>query len=329
MVAVFTGTGLGLFNTSLTQLGGSSGGSSGLGQLRGGQSVNLATGNLVLQELDENLLVRGLSATLLRTYNSRGTVAGQGQDGWVTGFERRVTLSGALFDAASTVSLTKGDGQTQVFVYKSDNVYVSTDGAGAHDTLLWDGDFWNYVDGEKTRHEIYGDESVNGRLLGFTDFKNFSLASTEFTLLYDSSGRVLEVRAGNGSDSTADAIVFAYNAAGQLSSISTREGGTLKGQVSYGYENANGSGRLVWVQTDLTPEITTDNAWDGTTAANNNGKRFRTSYQNNLIDDRVRAYSNTAEGQVQSRRDGTWKQINNVYQFAEGDADALGSRRLR
>ena len=45
MSAVFTGNGLGLFNTSLSQLG--YGGGAGVGQGRDAQYVNVATGNLV------------------------------------------------------------------------------------------------------------------------------------------------------------------------------------------------------------------------------------------------------------------------------------------
>ena len=93
MAAVFTGTGLGLFNSSYTQLGGASGGSGRLGQSNSRYYVNLASGNLVLQDIDETILTRGLPVSMLRTYNSQGTVAGQGQDGWMSAFERRVMPS--------------------------------------------------------------------------------------------------------------------------------------------------------------------------------------------------------------------------------------------
>ena len=60
MVAVVAGTGLGLFNTSFTQLGGASGGSPTVGQSGERHYVNLANGNLVLQDVDETILTRGL-----------------------------------------------------------------------------------------------------------------------------------------------------------------------------------------------------------------------------------------------------------------------------
>lgn len=61
------GNGLGLGNTSLTQLGQTSGGQPAIGQAQLGQYLNLATGNLVLQNADEGLIVDGLSLNLLRT----------------------------------------------------------------------------------------------------------------------------------------------------------------------------------------------------------------------------------------------------------------------
>ncbi|MPS36721.1 MAG: hypothetical protein E2593_15705 [Stenotrophomonas sp.] len=103
MSAVFTGNGLGLFNTSLSQLGYGLGGGAGVGQGRDSQYVNAATGNLVWQSSDEHLVFRGLGVNLTRTYNSLGLLSEVGADGWVTGFERRVALQGGVFNAAGSV----------------------------------------------------------------------------------------------------------------------------------------------------------------------------------------------------------------------------------
>ncbi|HEY9133215.1 MAG TPA: hypothetical protein VIM98_15785, partial [Dyella sp.] len=69
MVAVVSGNGLGLGNTSLTQLGGAPGGSPSLGQAGNASYLNTATGNLILQSADEGLLFDGLPLNVLRTYN--------------------------------------------------------------------------------------------------------------------------------------------------------------------------------------------------------------------------------------------------------------------
>ena len=275
MVAVFTGNGLGLFDTSLTQLGRGFGGSAGLGQSREGQYVNAANGNLVLQGLDETLLVRGLSATFLRTYNSRGTVEGAGQDGWVTGFERRLTLAGALTDSTSTVTLGTGDGQSVLFTRIATNTYRSTGGDGAHDLLTWDATSrtWTHREGSSLREQTFADHdsaTLQGRLIAIRETKSDGTTPAQFDVDYDATGRVSEVSSVDG-----DAIVFGYNASGQLISVSTRESGMLKSQVAYGYDAV---GRLAWVQTDLTPADAADNTWDAVTLAANDGKRFRTSF---------------------------------------------------
>ncbi|MGC1548557.1 MAG: hypothetical protein WA777_08505, partial [Rhodanobacter sp.] len=67
MVAVISGNGLGLGNTSLTQLGQTQGGQAALGQAPANQYLNTATGNLILQNPDEGLLFDGLSLNVLRT----------------------------------------------------------------------------------------------------------------------------------------------------------------------------------------------------------------------------------------------------------------------
>jgi len=77
MVAVITGNGLGLDNTSLQKLGGTSGGAAQVGQGKGAGYVNLATGNLVLQGSDEGLVFAGTQLSFIRTYNSQGQLAGQ------------------------------------------------------------------------------------------------------------------------------------------------------------------------------------------------------------------------------------------------------------
>ncbi|MGH8049868.1 MAG: hypothetical protein ACREPB_04325, partial [Arenimonas sp.] len=284
MVAVVSGNGLGLFNTSLTALGGLQGGPAGLGGRAGSQVVNITNGNLILQDQDETLLVRGLSTGVLRTYNSRGTVAGMGQDSFVTGYERKVALtSGTLNVAGSQMTLSTGDGQTQVFTYSSANTYTSTDGEGAHDTLVWNSgsSTWTMTEGSSRREEQYAnhaDSGLLGRLIRIRDLKSNGITPAEFDVLYSdntASARITEVLSIDGTGASADAILFAYDGSNRLISITTREGGITKGQVSYGYDT---QGRLSWVQQDLTPTIGTDNAWDAVTSANNNGLRFRTTY---------------------------------------------------
>lgn len=318
MVAVFTGNGLGLFDTSLTQLGRGLGGNAGLGQSREGQYVNAANGNLVLQGLDETLLVRGLNASYLRTYNSRGTVAGAGQDGWTTGFERSLVLSGVLDEAASTVTLNTGDGQSVVFTRIATNTYRATGGDGAHDLLTWNGTArtWAYREGSSQREETYADHAsatLKGRLVAIRDTKSDGTTPAQFDVIYDANGRVSEVRSVDGTaEAMRDALVFTYNASGQLLSVSTRENGTLRSQVGYGYDAV---GRLSWVQTDLTPGDATDNTWSATPSAND-GRRFRTTY----------TYATTAASDLRIATVTTGDGVRVAYTY---EADGQGGHRVK
>lgn len=280
MVAVFTGNGLGLFNTSLTQLGGALGGSGGLGQDRSRQLVNLATGNVLVQGQDEYLSFRGLGLGFERTYNSQGQASEVGADGWLTGFERRVVLQSGTFNTAgSMMRRYTGDGAYQDFTYVSANTYLSTGGDGAHDTLNWTAgsSTWTYVEGSSRREELYADHAnatLLGRLTRIRDLKSDGTTPVTWDVLYDASNRISEIRANDGA-STGEALVFGYDGSGRLSSVSTRENGIVRSQVSYGYD---GQGRLLNVTTDLTPDNAGDNAWDGATLSNNNGKLYRTEY---------------------------------------------------
>ncbi len=278
MSAVFTGNGLGLFNTSLTQLGSVLGAGAGVGQGRNNQYVNLATGNLVWQSTDEHLVFRGLSVGLNRTYNSLGQLADVGADGWITGFERRVGLLSGTFNASGSVMRRfTGDGGYQDFVYVSNNSYRSTTGDGAHDSLTWTGSAWSYVEGSTLIEEQYADHAdavLQGRLTLIQDRRTDGGLPVQWQVLYDGNQRIAEIRAANGSAS-ADALVFGYDAAGRLSSISTRENGAVRHQVAYAYD---GQGRLASVLTDLTPGNAADNTWNASNAAGNDGHLFRTEY---------------------------------------------------
>jgi YD repeat-containing protein len=308
MSAVFTGNGLGLFNTSLTQVG--AGGNAKLGQRGDLQYVNLATGNLVWQANDEHLSFRGLSLGFNRTYNSLGQLADVGADGWSTGFERRVALLEGTFNTAGSVMRRyTGDGGHQDFVYVAPNQYQSTGGDGAHDSLSWTGSGWDYVEGSSRLREQYADHAdavQQGRLLALQNLRSDGVTPAGWQVIYDSNQRIAEIRAVDGG-SAGDAIVFGYDGEGRLASIATREGGTVYHQVAYEYDS---QGRLSAVTTDLTVGNTADNAWDAGTAANNDGKLFRTeySYDGNSLrlasvrqsDGTLVSYSYHADGRLQT-----------------------------
>ncbi len=110
MVAVIAGNGLGLLGTSLAQLGLAPGGQAGLGQSGASQYVNVATGNLVLQNRDQDLVAQGFLAGLVRTYNSLGTSGDFGSAGsWLLGLDRRLrTVTGGDRDQLTTDVVGEG-----------------------------------------------------------------------------------------------------------------------------------------------------------------------------------------------------------------------------
>ncbi|WP_369914779.1 DUF6531 domain-containing protein [Xanthomonas sp. NCPPB 3005] len=280
MVAVFTGNGLGLFDSSLSKLGAANGGAAGLGRGQDRQFINVANGNLVLQGRDEFLNFRGLPISMVRTYNSFGQLSDTGSDGWVTGFERRVELVGTLGASDSKVRLQMGDGQSVEFLYDADSQsYQTTAGSGAKDNIVWDAGAktWTYTEGSTRQQEVYADHAdgaLRGRLLKIVSTTTDAATPAAFDVVYDSAGRVIKVRAANGSQA-GDAMLFAYDAQGRLTGLSTRENGVELTQAAYEYDAL---GRLTAVVTDLTPGNAADNAWDAVNLASNDGLRFRTEY---------------------------------------------------
>src|SRR5690242_18343096 len=138
MVAVVSGNSLGLFNSSRNILGG--GGVVGDPTMgRGGEQVfvNSATGNLIIQDLDEALTGLGIHTPLVRTYNSQGLLDDDNGDNWRLGvYQRLQGLTGTLNTDGSTITKVFGDGAAIVYTYKSvQSKYVSSDGDGADDTL--------------------------------------------------------------------------------------------------------------------------------------------------------------------------------------------------
>jgi large repetitive protein len=229
MVAAFTGTGLGLFNSSVTQLGGASGGAGRLGQSNSRYSVNVASGNLVLQDIDETILTRGLPVSMLRTYNSQGTVAGQGQDGWMSAFDRRVgTLTGTANTAGSTLTRYLADGSQALFVYDTGRArYVSAVGDGIHDEILWNASAGTaqWMDMNAKVREQY---DASGRLIMVGSLET----GVSYNLSYDAAGRLFSIV--SNVSASGDGLFLAYDSvSGRLIAVVSRENGQAYGQVWY------------------------------------------------------------------------------------------------
>ncbi|MFC0677967.1 putative Ig domain-containing protein [Lysobacter korlensis] len=258
MTAIISGNGLGLFNSSLNQLGGTLGSHPGLGQGTTSQYVNIATGNVIMQGQDERLLSRGLLFEHTRTYNSQGVLTSTneaGKDLWTFEFETVIRhLSGTINTAGSTVERILGDGTRVRFAYDAQaGLYRSTAGDGAHDTISYSTSSaqWTWMEGSSLRQEIHN--SSKGQIVLVRDPKT----GAENRFERNTSGRLERIVTQGG-----DAVLFHYDGSTEvLLGVSTLESGEIKSQVRYGYDSA---GRLARIELDLTPGTWDDNNADAT-----------------------------------------------------------------
>ncbi|QSI28274.1 LysM peptidoglycan-binding domain-containing protein [Variovorax sp. RKNM96] len=248
MVAIVSGNSLGLSLGSLATLG-----QRGLigtaGQGRNGEQsfVNIANGNLVLQDRDDVLLGRGLDISAVRTYNSQGLLTDDNGDNWNVGaFGQKVVLtSGSVGTAGSTLTRTDRDGAQAVYTWDAtQNRYVSPAGAGAFDTIAYDSGASQFIwtDGDTGRIERY-QASGAGRLVSVTDTDGNTISYA-----YNANGTVKSVTDANG-----DVSYYDYSGT-NLTQIRTVSGGVTSTTVHYAYD---GSNRLFEVTVDLSPDDNT------------------------------------------------------------------------
>lgn len=266
MVAVISGNGLGLANTSLSQIGSLPGGNTAsVGQSKSSSYLNIATGNLLLQSPDAGLTMDGTPLSLVRTYNSLGQSSSSGSApdaGWWSALRRNVTLTGTLDTAGSTVIRQGDDGSSVTYTYDTTSGrYLSSGQAGAQDVITWNAgtSSWTLTDGATHSSETY---DASGRLVGL----NNAVTGASFTLSYDAQGQLAQIADGT------DTLTLSYDTNGRLSTIAMTDvppGGSsavTRTLVTYGYD---AQGRLASVATSL--------AGDGTASATT----YTTSYTYN------------------------------------------------
>jgi YD repeat-containing protein len=259
MVAIVSGNNLGLSLTSLAALGQSNAsGAASQGRNGGSAYVNIANGNLVLQDQDDRLVGRGLEVVAVRTYNSQGLLNDDNGDNWSLGvYSQQLKVTGILLAAGSTLTRTSRDGAQSVYTYDSTRqLYISTDGAGAHDTIAYDGGANRlvWVDGATGQIEHY-ENTVHGRLLSVTDPQGNTT-----TYSYNANGTPSSIASASG-----ETVHFDYTGLNLTGIRVVTSGGATLTRTHYAYD---ASGRLSSVTTDLSPE-------DNSVA---DGKVYTTSY---------------------------------------------------
>lgn len=258
MVAIVSGNSLGLNLTSLGVLGGK-GVLGDAAQGRAGEAgyVNIANGNLVLQDQDDRLVGRGGGVAAVRTYNSQGLMTDDNGDNWSLGtFLQQIRLSGTVNTAGSVLTRTERDGSQATYSWDAAKArYVSTAGGGAYDTITHDAANARYIwtDGESRRVEHY-ESAATGRLLQVID-----PAGNAVTYSYNANNTLASMLTATG-----EATHFDYSGT-NVSQIRVVVGGVTQTRTRYAYDASN---RLVSVTVDLSPA-------DNSVA---DGKRYVTTY---------------------------------------------------
>jgi len=245
MVAIVSGNSLGLSLTSLATLG-QRGTLGAAGQGRNGEQafVNIATGNLVLQDFDDRLEGRGLDISAVRTYNSQGLLNDDNGDNWRVGaFGQQIVLTGTVATTGSTLTRTDRDGSQSVYTWDTTrSLYVSAAGSGAFDTVAHDAGAGRFVwtDGASGLVERY-ESTGQGRLVSASDPRGNTVSYA-----YNTNGTVQSLTNANG-----EVTYFDYTGTNLTQIRTVAANGATLTRVHYAYDASN---RLSSVTVDLSPE---------------------------------------------------------------------------
>src|SRR3954466_3086410 len=143
MVAVVTGNGIGLLDTSINTIGAAGVlGQSSLGQGNTRATINVVNGNLILQAQDATLAGCGTDLGATRTYNSLAAPGDAPMDGWRWCYDQSIRFQGpgapAHPVAGAEVVRTNGDGCAPTFAWDAGRgVFVSAESGGVPDELRY------------------------------------------------------------------------------------------------------------------------------------------------------------------------------------------------
>jgi|GEM_PF-643385 len=192
--------------------------------------VNVANGNLVVQESDISIPGRGVPVSVSRTYNSRKSmISGIFGYGWFSNVETNLVDAGT-----GPITLIDADNTRHIFGQQVGGGYVAH--SGVYLTLVKNSDNTytiTQMDGTKTNFNSSGKVSsivdTNGNITSYT---------------YDTGGKLTSIQDASGRTTT-----FAYGTNGYVSSVTDPANRT----ILYGYD---GAGNLTTV-TDPENKVTT------------------------------------------------------------------------
>lgn len=235
---------------------------------KGGDPVNLAIGNVSIENEDLALATAGPRLGLTRTYNNADISSTAFGKGWRTNFDESVRYDrpGSL-EKFTGATWTRADGRQDFYSLEPDGSYAPA-GEGRHDSIeLIDGHF-EVVEADSTRRIF--DEA--GRIASVRDRH-----SNGYDVIRNEFGRIETVVSTYGGE-----IVFAYGIGDRIESASTSDGRA----AAYGY--SSGSITATLASATLPGEQTWTYAYDArgnlTTVTNPGGV---VTYSHELLRDKV------------------------------------------
>jgi YD repeat-containing protein len=269
MVALVSGNSLGLNLTSLATLGARGvAGTAAIGRGTDRAYVNVANGNLVIQNRDDALAAPGPWIDSLRTYNSQEHLGG---DHRLPGLQPpRLTTTGGIANVNSSIVRKDADGGEDLYLYDFNRAaYISTDGAGAYDTIRYVNSQLVWTDGDTGLTEYYARYQNEWQLVLRQDSDGNAIR-----FAYNKDGQV-----ASAIDNAGEGVYYDYanRLLAQVRSVTIAANGSAQTvRVRYGYDSFS---RLSSVTVDLSPE-------DGSIT---DGRVYVTRYEYDGPSDRITA----------------------------------------
>ncbi|MEN9866333.1 MAG: hypothetical protein RL748_1923, partial [Pseudomonadota bacterium] len=302
MTAIVSGNGLGLSNSSSATLG-QRGSFGSFGSGRNGEqvAVNIATGNLVLQNQDDFLVSHGTDIATVRTYNSQGQDSFGSGGAWFNYSNAlHLRLNGAPNSSGSSITRYEADGAVSDFLYDATaGHYVSSAGGGAFDTIVATVDGFTWVDGSSRASAQY---NGSGTLISSSD-----RTGNRLDYSYDTNNPNL-LRMVSDAFGGSTRYDYQGNLLSEIHTISSQAGGRDQTRVRYHYD---GSNRLDRVTVDLSPQ---DNSVS-------DGNVYVTEYTYDGASHRLASISQSDGSSLAF----TWQYVNSAFRVAT-ISDALGRK---
>ncbi|WP_299589714.1 hypothetical protein, partial [uncultured Microbulbifer sp.] len=164
-------------------------------------------------------------------------------DGFRFNFSNQLTnLVGTPNQPGSQITRIGGDGAGTLYTYDASlQVYISSDGAGAHDQIVFDSgnNQWVWREGSSRTEEVYGNINGHWKLVARVDAEGRQVAFG-----HNSSGLVNSI-----TDAAGQTLAITYSGT-RVTAVTVSSDGTTEQRLHYSYD---AKGRLQKVTVDLSP----------------------------------------------------------------------------